>query len=277
MPMTLTTRVSGIRPGSSRNATNINSQLDAFQATLGTTEGGGSVGQLKADNFSKFAGIQETKVNWDTSGGHRHVSASGDGAELASNCIGDLQTKWHASKSTVPKYARGAEKGMIIRYGIYLGYMDKTQQVTYGSRVFHFGGGYTAADTPGGDVVERTVRIYYSTGHIFQRHDPVGSTFYTTENAGSPFPQGCSPVVTCTLACFDALDFAAEFRPITSTYAGSRNNEWQLFVTTITSEYFDLKYHFSSLEASTDDTNWVEGILGVNWVAIYDPTVEAVP
>jgi hypothetical protein len=87
MVMKRTTRESGIRPGSVREAANVNAQIDNFQSTLGDTENP-TLGALREDNFSKFAGILETKINFDPSAGHNHFSASGDGAEIADNSIG---------------------------------------------------------------------------------------------------------------------------------------------------------------------------------------------
>jgi hypothetical protein len=279
--MSKVVRTLGVEPGSTRNADNITTIINNIRAVLGadvwTSMGGAGafgaqVGDIERENFSDFAGIQETKVLFEDGHiavptGHSHTTAANDGAEIAHGSITELQLHWWSSLYP-PGYVKSVTKGTILRFG----YWDASKLWSAGNhRVTPYTGGYDPNLSEETEPEPWDHRIYYSTGHAYFRE-----TTRTAEDAGTPFPPNSSPAVVFTpVAEFDTAGptgLAVDIKNANTGWGVNAIDKLSIALMLTTHEYFDIRIHIPS----DDDNkfNFVESFAGLYWIAMYDPSIE---
>lgn len=274
-------RRAGIRPGTTRAGSDFDTQLAEFEDALGQVSG--PAGDVNKDNFSPFAGIRETKIDFNPSTGHDHdLGGSNTGAELAHNSISDLQISW--SSTDQPRYTRGAQPGMVVRWGFW-----NDEKADGSQNVILYGGGFDLAAESFVDPIVTRYRV-----HFGNQYD---TTTTTVDEGGSPFPEGSSPVVLITpIVDIDIVSNTATgmlealLRAISNTEASFPSSSFTLSeamgevcvsIVNVTHEFFDFEFYVPSKNSyswasATAFPRYVANLYGINWIAIYDPTIEGV-
>lgn len=294
--MSKVTKAPGLRPTIHRDAEDVLDQINNIRNVLGASAwasmgGAGDYaaqdGAIGPENFADTAGIVETKVEFGStlSSEHDHSRiVANSGAALADESIGDLQLDWDGTPPAPPNFTRGLTNGMILRFG----YWDDSK-VPGGSgatTVFSATGGYDNEGDAQTEPEPNNFRIYFSTGHDFQRGTTPPST---TEKSGSPFPVGSSPVVVMTpRAEFDSGVYGAgvtlPYKYPLSLRDDLNSNDpngllddalWRVnfSISLVTHEYFDIRVHIPSNDNVIGE--WLTYCWGIYWMAVYDPGSEA--
>lgn len=279
--MSKANRTPGIRPGSTRDATQFNTQVADLASVLGQTAG--PAGAVQADNFSAFAGISEEKFVFQGAPlGHSHSAVGNDGAEVAEAVITDLQMKWHQTGVNAPQLIRGASPGMIVNAGFWNNsrWTGMSPSPSFFDSVVVYTGGYNGDDDRETEPEPEDYRVYFSTGLLAASDD----------EQGEPFPPGAVPNVIITPVIRVAIpdspyvvgNFMDDIRDKNYNgvsgfgYAQPLSNDalWRISytITTVNHQFFDIRLHVPSLDEHKGE--FVTSFFGFNWVAMYDPTAE---
>ena len=271
--MGLAERKPGIRPTSARNAADVSTQLDVFEGILGQTAG--SAPGVDRENFSQLAGIQESKIDFDSSSGHDHDPlTSGKGAEIALKSVGDEQIDWHDATAP-PTYVRGTQTGTIVRFGFW---NDQKENGT--TTIFKYNGGTSGSPISYQAPSLDTYRVYFSTGHFITSGN-------NASEGGEPFPVGSSPVVSFTFVATMDVTAGPTLEDFLLSLDSANNHDTAVRVsgaapllsasiTTVTHEFFDFVPFFVSNVDDPQGLGFVGDVYGIYWVAYYDPTLDAV-
>lgn len=285
--MARASKVTGYYPGRARYWAEFNNQVDEFKNLIGVS---GGAGTLSVDNTHRNAGISETKVDWDGSTGHDHEDGStGQGDRLGQSIITDRHLRWDEYGSKALWYVRGNTPGMIIRHGFWnaRGEVSTVSGYANAESPFEFSGGVDdSGGSPYGEddsTIEcRDYQIFFSDAHPYAG----ASGSAGSDDGGSPFPEGSSPVVVITMVGMasdasytDGVGFVETIADANwdgtdgpgDPALNTATPKWNFLVTVVTHEYFILRGYVRSLDS--EKGRKVSKLYGVNWVAVYNPSL----